>query len=139
MEDLQNKDWNKRLEDIRNNLFLGGGQGQAESLLSILISPYGKDFGVSDFKAEDVLAIIGNQISQLKRTVRDGGIVPIKLFENSFKQCIQKHMGYACLDTNLKFCVKHYGDEDWKDILYVFPYMNINTAYDVTFKYENIH
>ena len=42
-------------------------------------------------------------------------------------------------DNDLKFCVKYYGEDTWKDILYVFPYMNSMTAFDVSFKNENIH
>lgn len=136
-EDLYTKDWNKRIEDIKNNLYLGGGIGQANSLLSIMMSPYGKDFGVVDIDPIDMLTLIGNQIQSLRKTIKNGGIVPIKLFEQSFQK--STHMAYAVLDKNLKFCVKHYGDKDWKDILYVFPYMNCTTAYDITFEYENIH
>jgi hypothetical protein len=140
MEDLYNKDWKDRIEDIKNNLYIGGGKGQASALMSILMSPYAqKDFGYSDIDVSDVLMSIAHQIKELRSTIRNGGIVPIKIFENSFKNVIQNHMAYACLDNNLKFCVKHYGDDDWKDILYVFPYMNCMTAFDVSFKYDHIH
>ena len=27
-KDFTNKDWSKRIEDIKNNLYLGGGKGQ---------------------------------------------------------------------------------------------------------------
>ena len=136
-EDLYSKSYEDRLETIKNNLYIGGGIGQANNLLSIMLSPYGKDFGVSDINPEDILLIISNQIKNMRKTIKDGGIIPIKIFEQSFTK--QNHMAYAVLDKNLKFCVKHYGDEDWKDILYVFPYMNCTTAYDITFKYDNIH
>jgi len=133
-----NKDWNERIEDIKNNLYLGGGQGQASALMSILMSPYAqKDFGHSDLDVSDILSSIGRQINELRSTIRNGGIVPIKVFESALKNVAQNHMAYACLDTNLKFCVKHYGEDDWKDILYVFPYMNSITAYDVSFKHEH--
>lgn len=141
MENFTNKEWNDRIEDIKNNLYTGGGIGQANALLSILLSPYyKKDFGISDINPEDVLTIIGQQISALRKTVRNGGIFPIDVIETTlFKNYMQKGMAYACLDKDLKFCVKHYGEDDWKDITYVFPYMNCSTAFDVTFKYNHIH
>lgn len=133
-----NKDWNKRIEDINNNLYLGGGIEQAKALLGIMMSPYAgknKAFGISDINTEDVLSIISQQIKCLKNTIKDGGIFPISFIENTFKNYMTKGMAYACLDKDLKFCVKHYGEDDWKDITYVFPYMNCNVAYDVTFNY----
>ena len=84
-----------------------------------MLSPYGKNFGQSDIDVHTTLASISAQIRSLKQTVLSGGIVPIKIFENSFKRTIQNHMPYACLDNDLKFCVKHYGEKDWKDIKYV--------------------
>lgn len=138
MEDFNNKDWNKRIEDIKNNLCLGNTN--AGPLLSIMMSPYAqKDFCHSDIDVSDVLTIIADQIKQLRKTIRNGGIVPISLLESTFKDVLQDHMAYACLDKDLKFCVRHYGEEDWKDILYVFPYMNCTTAFDISFKYEQIH
>lgn len=119
-KDFTNKDWSERIEDIKNNLYLGGGKGQADSLIATMLSPYGKNFGQSDIDVHTTLASISAQIRSLKQTVLSGGIVPIKIFENSFKRTIQNHMPYACLDNDLKFCVKHYGEKDWKDIKYVF-------------------
>ena len=101
-EDFTNKDWPERIEDIKNNLYLGGGKGQADSLIATMLSPYGKNFGQSDIDVHTTLASISAQIRSLKQTVLSGGIVPIKIFENSFKRTIQNHMPYACLDNDLK-------------------------------------
>ena len=141
MEDFINKSYEDRLKDIKNNLYVGGGEGQANVLLNIMMSSFSqREFtGHSDISVDNVLSNISQEMKHLKRVVRDGGIVPIKFFENQFKNSIRQHDAYACLDKNLKFCVKHYGDEDWKNILYVFPYMNCMTAFDVTFKYDIIH
>lgn len=141
MEDFNNKSYEKRIEDIKNNLYIGGGAAQAGSILNIMMSSFSnKEFtGASDISVDLVLSIISGEIHSLKRIVRDGGIVPIKMFENCFKGMIRPHDSYACLDKDLKFCVRQYGTENWKDILYVFPYMNCSTAFDVTFKYDNIH
>ena len=141
MEDFNNKSYEKRIEDIKNNLYIGGGTDQAGTILNVMMSSFSnKEFtGASDISIDLVLSNISYEIKQLKRIVRDGGIVPIKMFENHFKGMIRPHDCYACLNKDLKFCVRHYGEEDWKDILYVFPYMNCLTAYDVSFKYDNIH
>ena len=138
MEDINNKSYEDRIKDIKDNLYAGGGAGQASVLLDVMMSPFGsKDFGYADIDPINVLVSIGTQLKQLIRTVKDGGIIPIKLFEGV--KIGKDHHPYACLDNDLKFCVKYYGEDTWKDILYVFPYMNCTTAFDVTFKYDNIH
>lgn len=137
MEDFSNKSYKDRIKDIKDNLYIGGGAAQASFLLAALMSPYNKEFGQSDIDVADVLNIISQQIQSLRRTVKDGGIMSIKTFESL--DIFQQHNAYACLDKDLKFCVRHYGEDNWKDILYVFPYMNSNTAFDVSFKYETIH
>jgi hypothetical protein len=141
MEDFKNKSYEERIQDIKNNLYAGGGAGQANVLLNVMMSSFSqREFtGHSDISVDNVLSNISQEMKHLKRVVRDGGIVPIKFFESQFKGCIRQHDCYACLDKNLRFCVKHYGEDDWKDILYVFPYMNSMTAFDVSFKNENIH
>ena len=141
MEDFNNKSYEKRIEDIKNNLYIGGGAAQAGAILNVMMSSFGqREFtGHSDISIDTVLLNISQEMKHLKRIVLDGGIVPIKMFESQFKNSVRPHDAYACLDKNLKFCVKHYGEEDWKDILYVFPYMNCMTAFDVSFKYDNIH
>ena len=141
MEDFTNKSLEKRIEDIKNNLYIGGGAGQANVLLNVMMSSFSqREFtGHSDISIDNVLSNISQEMKHLKRVVRDGGIVPIKFFESQFKGSIRPHDCYACLDNDLKFCVKHYGEDDWKDILYVFPYMNCMTAFDVTFKYDTIY
>ena len=138
MGDINNKSYEDRIKDIKDNLYAGGGAGQASILLDVMMSPFGsKEFGYADIDPTNVLVSIGNQLKQLIRTVKDGGVIPIKLFEGV--KMGKDHHPYACLDNDLKFCVKHYGEDTWKDILYVFPYMNCTTAFDITFKYDNIH
>jgi hypothetical protein len=138
MGDINNKSYEDRIKDIKDNLYAGGGAGQESILLDVMMSPFGsKEFGYADIDPTNVLVSIGNQLKQLIRTVKDGGVIPIKLFEGV--KMGKDHHPYACLDNDLKFCVKHYGEDTWKDILYVFPYMNCTTAFDITFKYDNIH
>jgi len=141
MGDFKNKSFEDRIKDIKDNLYVGGGKVQGDILLNVMMSSFSqKEFtGESDISIDTVLSNISQEIKSLKRVIRDGGVVPIKIFESQFKRCIKQHNCYACLDTNLKFCVKHYGEKDWNNILYVFPYMNCMTAFDVSFKNENIH
>lgn len=124
------EEYKNRLENIKSNLYLGGGVGQAHSFLTTLMTGFGQ---MPDIDPTLVLNDIGNIIKIYQRLISTSGIVPIKNFYNG-----RKHDAYACLDNDLKFCVKHYGEEDWKDIKYVFPYMNCTTAFDVSFGYDNI-
>lgn len=138
MEDYTNKSYEARIKDIKDNLYIGGGLGQANILLDAMMSPFGsEEFGYADIDSAHILANVAQQIKQLIRVVKDGGVMPIKFFESM--KLGKVHHPYACLDNNLKFCVKHYGEDTWKNILYVFPYMNCMTAFDITFKYDNIH
>jgi len=141
MSDFTNKSYEDRIKDINDNLYAGGGEAQGNALLNIMMSSFShKEFtGESDISINTVLSNISQEIKSLKRVIRDGGIIPIDVFEDSFKGMHRPHDAYACLDKHLKFCVKHYGEKDWKNILYVFPYMNSMTAFDVTFKYDKLH
>ena len=124
------EEYNNRLENIKKNLYLGGGVGQAHSFLISLMTGYGH---MPDIDPSLVLNDIGNIIKSYQGLISTSGIVPIKNFYNG-----KKHNAYACIDNDLKFCVRHYGEDDWKDIKYVFPYMNSTTAFDVSFGYDNI-
>ena len=130
MEDFKNKSYENRIEDIKHNLYQGGGEGQAHSLLTIMMDSLGK---WPDIDPCLVLTDISNLLRQYQRIIKTSGIVPIDYFMSG-----KQHEPYACLDNNLKFCVKHFGEDDWKDIKYVFPYMHTNTAFDVSFGYDRI-
>jgi len=124
------KNYEDRIEDIKQNLYIGGGEGQAHSLLTAMMMGLGN---APDIDPKWVLSDIGHIIKTYQRLIATSGIVPIANFMSG-----KEHEAYACLDKDLKFCVRHYGENDWKDILYVFPYMNTTTAFDVSFKYDRI-
>lgn len=126
-----NKSYEDRINDIRHDLYEGGGEGQAHALLTTMMSGLGELPSIDPVK---VLNDIGHILKQYQRIILSGGIIPVNQFRSG-----QPHNAYACLDNELKFCVRHYGEDDWKDILYVFPYMNCTTAYDVTFRYDTIN
>lgn len=124
------EEYNNRLENIKNNLYLGGGVGQAHSFLTAMMTGLNKS---ADIDPTLVLNDIGNILKMYQQLISTSGIIPVKNFFMGIE-----HNAYACLDKDLKFCVKHYGDGDWKDIKYVFPYMNCTTAFDVSFGYDHI-
>ena len=124
------EEYNNRLENIKNNLYLGGGVGQAHSFLTAMMTGLNKS---PDIDPTLVLNDIGNILKMYQQLISTSGIVPVKNFFTG-----REHNAYACLDKDLKFCVRHYGDGDWKDIKYVFPYMNCTTAFDVSFGYDHI-
>ena len=81
MEDINNKSYEDRIKDIKDNLYIGGGAGQASVLLDIMMSPFAsKEFGYADIDPSNILIGISQQIKQLIRTVKDGGIMHIKSF-----------------------------------------------------------
>lgn len=123
------EEYDNRLENIKNNLYLGGGVGQAHSFLTAMMTGLNKP---ADIDPTLVLNDIGNILKTYQQLISTSGIVPVKNFFTG-----REHNAYACLDNDLKFCVKHYGEDDWKDIKYVFPYMHTNTAYDISFGYDN--
>lgn len=124
----------EKYENIVDNLYEGGGLGQAINFMDTLMSPYASgDFGFPIFEPKHALDIISRQITQLKRNVSNGGIVHISTFKTLLKsQNYRKSKAFACLDKDLKFCVRHNEDKDsFKDILYVFLYLDPVTAYDI--------
>ena len=124
------EEYKNRLENIKSNLYKGGGEAQGHAFLTELMMGMGQ---MPDIDPSLVLHDIGNILKIYQRLISTSGIVPIKNFYSG-----RPHDAYACLDNDLKFCVKHYGEDDWKDIKYVFPYMNCTTAFDVSFGYDRI-
>jgi len=105
-------------------LFRHGGRAQAIGYLQSMLHENALSFS-------DLLGAVTSEAENCKELVDNGGIVSVSRF--TFGKKLEK---YACLDKDLKFCVKEFGAEEWEDVLYVFPYMNVTKAFDVTFKYE---
>lgn len=127
----------EKYDKIVDNLYEGGGLGQAINFMSTLMSPYASsDFGFAIFEPKHALDIISRQITELTRNVSNGGIVHISTFNTLLKtQSYRKSKAFACLDKDLKFCVRHYeNEESFNDILYVFLYLDAVTAYDIVNK-----
>lgn len=116
-------DFTKRYNMITDLMFKEGGYQQGLIYLSSLFNDH--------FNMSDVLQEIGRLHDNMKDNLVNSSIVS----KSRFYWGKAGHP-YACLDKDLKFCVRIFGEEDWSDILYVFPYMNSTKAYDVSFKYE---
>lgn len=125
---MSDKSFENRIHDIKNDLYFGGGEAQAQFLLKAMMGGLLKS---PDIDPSKVLINISQLINEYRSIIHSGGIVPVKSFTFG-----KEGIPYACLDKDLKFCVRHFKDKNWKDILYVFPYMNSTTAFDVSFKYE---
>lgn len=126
-------DYTKKFEELKTILFAGGGTPQANMLLQSLMSPFD---GFPSMNAEDVLTLIGQQITSLRRIMYTGGVMNAKAFISMMKDYIPKGKEYVCLDNDLKFCIKKYGTDNFDDALYIFPYMNLLTAHDICNKEE---
>ena len=94
------EEYDNRLENIKNNLYLGGGVGQAHSFLTAMMTGLNKP---ADIDPTLVLNDIGNILKTYQQLISTSGIVPVKNFFTG-----REHNAYACLDNDLKFCVKHY-------------------------------
>lgn len=135
MEEVNKK--KEKYDQIVDNLYEGGGLGQAINFMTSLMSPYASgDFGYAIFEPKHALDIISKQITELTRNVSNGGIVHISTFKTFLKtHNYRRGKAFACLDKDLKFCVIHCENEDsFKDILYVFLYLDAVTAYDIVNK-----
>lgn len=69
MEDFKNKSYEERIQDIKNNLYAGGGAGQANVLLNVMMSSFSqREFtGHSDISVDNVLSNISQEMKHLKR------------------------------------------------------------------------
>lgn len=129
MENLSNKSYENRIEDIKNNLFCGGGIGQAEALIYHLMDETSdKDTPLS---ASCVLRVIANMIDNYTRMINETAFVPVELFMSG-----KPGYAYPCLDNDLKFCVMYYGTDDWNYVKYVIPYYNVYKANEIINKHN---
>lgn len=127
MEDNLKNNFENRLKIIKDQLFVGddeisGGTGLMSMLMFRLIDD--ETIG-TDFLMETIQNILTNK----KRLIENGGMFP-EWQVKSHNLC-KPHHAYACLNNELQFCVRHYDEDDWNDVAYVFPYMNPTKAYDI--------
>lgn len=132
MENFSNKSYEDRLNDIQNNLFIGGGIGQAKDLMYHLMD------GTQQYKASlgasNVLDVIGKMIDDYIRIIKYGSFVKV---DRCFS-LVDKRT-YPCLTHNMEFVLRKYGTPEWEDVEFVMPYLDINRANDIiNHEYEDL-
>ena len=111
----------KKFENIKSELFTGGGYGQALMLLELLICNEGI------VKVEDLLKIIGRNFDRKCEQLSKDCIIPIDRYDYLAKEGKK----YVCLDKDLKFCILEKGKEEWDNVAYVLPYFDIYKAAEI--------
>ena len=132
MEEKKDTFQEDRLRAIKEDLYVGeehhaGGKGLSDVLIHILLADKTLDI-------ESISASFIQLYKEKEYTISHGGILNVKLFEQNFSP--KEHYVYPCLDKDLKFRMLHYGEEDWEEAFYVFPYMNANTGWNISNKEE---
>lgn len=108
----------KKYDNIKSELFTGGGYGQAMTLLELLLC------GEKIVKMEDLLRVIGRNFDIKCEQLSKDSIIPIDRYDYLAKEGKK----YVCLDRDLKFCILEKGKEEWNNVAYVFPYFDIYQA-----------
>ena len=111
----------KKFENIKNELFIGGGYPQATFLLEALLC------NEKVVKMEDMLRIIGSNFDRKCEQLSKDCIIPIDRYDYLAKEGRK----YVCLDTDLKFCILEKGKEEWANAKFVFPYFDIYKAAEI--------
>lgn len=120
------KDYNIKIDSILNNLYAGGGRGQAKDLLKFMLDN-------DDIHPEDVLSDIGQLLSERKQLLERDCILPI----NRCNYFLEDGKTYTCLDKDLKFCIRKKGTPEWGDVSHVLTRFNPQRAFELIHQYEN--
>jgi hypothetical protein len=120
------KDYKIKIDSILNNLYAGGGRGQAKDLLKFMLDN-------DDIHPEDVLSDIGQLLSERKQLLERDCILPIKRCD----YFLEDGKTYTCLDKDLKFCICKKGTPKWKDVSHVLTRYNPQRAFELIHQYEN--
>ena len=111
----------KKYDNIKSELFLGGGYGQALMLLEALLC---NDKVV---KMEDLLRVVGRNFDIKCEQLHKDCIISIDRYDYLAKDGKK----YVCLDKDLKFCILEKGKEEWKNVKFIFPYFDIYKAAEI--------
>lgn len=120
------EDYKIRIDEIRNNLYNGGGRGQCKDLIKIMLDN-------EDIRPDDVLSDIAQLLSERKRLLEEDCISPIKHCD----YFLEDGKTYTCLDKDLKFCIRKKGTPEWEDVSHVLTRFNAQRAFDLIYQYEN--
>lgn len=120
------EDYQKKIDNICSELYIGGGRGQAKDLLKFMLDN-------EDIHPEDVLSNIAQLLSERKRLLEQDCILPISRC-NYF---LEDGKTYTCLDKDLKFCIRKKGTAEWNDVSHVLTRFNPQRAFELIHQYEN--
>ncbi len=132
MGNISNKSYEDRINDIQNNLFAGGGIGQAKDLLYHLMDDTQRYSAA--LEASTVLNVISKMLDDYARIIKYNSFVKV---DRCFS-LVDKRT-YPCLTNDMKFVLRKYGTPEWEDVEYVLPYLDVNRANDIiNHDYENL-
>ena len=124
MNDLKNKTYKDRINDIRDNLYIGGGVEQAKKLLYHLMDSTGSLSQV--IQPSDMFNVLSNLYDNYANIIKYNSFIKVdKCFPLVNKQT------YPCLTYNMEFVLRKYGTAEWNDVEYVMLFFDVNRANDI--------
>ena len=127
MEKNYNHELEERYQQLKKDFFLStehfmGGKGLADDLMLRLIDE-------EAFSLESLFSIISTLYTSKELTIKNGGIY--KNEKHLTDIMLKPHQSYPCLDKSLTFTIRQYGTDEWNDVAYFMPYMNVDAAWRI--------
>ena len=126
---MENYDYEleERYQQLKKDFFLStehfmGGKGLADDMMLRLIDE-------EAFSLESLFSIISTLYKNKERTIKNGGIY--KNQKHLTDIMLKPHHSYPCLDKSLTFTIRQYGTDEWNDVAYFMPYMNVDAAWKI--------
>ena len=122
-----NHELEERYQQLKKDFFLStehfmGGKGLADDLMLRLIDE-------EAFSLESLFSIISTLYTSKELTIKNGGIY--KNQKHLTDIMLKPHQSFPCLDKSLKFTIRQYGTDEWNDVAYFMPYMNVDDAWRI--------
>ena len=122
-----NYELEERYQQLKKDLFLStehfmGGKGLADDMMLRLIDE-------DAFSLESLFSIISTLYTSKELTIKNGGIY--KNYKHLTDVMLKPHHSYPCLDKSLTFTIRQYGTDEWNDVAYFMPYMNVDDAWKI--------
>ena len=122
-----NHELEERYQQLKKDFFLStehfmGGKGLADDMMLRLIDE-------DAFSLESLFSIISTLYTSKELTIKNGGIY--KNYKHLTDVMLKPHQSYPCLDKSLTFTIRQYGTDEWNDVAYFMPYMNVDDAWKI--------
>ena len=122
-----NHELEERYQQLKKDFFLStehfmGGKGLADDMMLRLIDE-------DAFSLESLFSIISTLYTSKELTIKNGGIY--KNQKHLTDIMLKPHHSYPCLDKSLTFTIRQYGTDEWNDVAYFMPYMNVDAAWKI--------